>query len=390
MTVLNPADGSGQPTSWTRGEDVGVFAPVQSPARALMRDGTTIAPETGVRPTFMKSRKESITLAALEEVSGPGADGADVLALDRNVVEGLATAETQAVASYNAALQRSKVIGKNPDAVGSYNLGLISGSAPSGSGIGIVAIGRREGEAVGDVSGAEIYSHNRTVDGVYSSAGASDTKALWLVGAGTKVSAVAAQVGNPFGMPFKVGFGVNGQNGGAATEAAFRDDSEAAISLDIRGKHATAAVRVKRLGGSVVIGRDTLATASALLEVVDDELSHTPIAVFGSTTGAKNYSVLTRNSAGALRTFVAGEAGFEFAGTAIGDSGLAFTAGKGMWIGAVGKEPKIRVTEGGLSFYGVAPVARHAAIAEPAETLAGLKAAVNGLRDAISKIGITE
>lgn len=45
-------------------------------------------------------------------------------------------------------------------------------------------------------------------------------------------------------------------------------------------------------------------------------------------------------------------------------------------------------TKAGL--YGVTPVVRAAAIAEPAETLAALKTAVNALREAVKKVGITE
>lgn len=50
------------------------------------------------------------------------------------------------------------------------------------------------------------------------------------------------------------------------------------------------------------------------------------------------------------------------------------------------EEVQLNVTK--LGFYGVTPVARHAAIAEPAETLASLKIAVNALREVVKNVGL--
>jgi hypothetical protein len=52
------------------------------------------------------------------------------------------------------------------------------------------------------------------------------------------------------------------------------------------------------------------------------------------------------------------------------------------------KELRLYTTK--LGFYGVTPVARHGAVAEPAETLASLKAFANTVREILKNIGITE
>lgn len=378
-------------TDWSAGDSVTMFASAVTPLRADIKAGMSAKPIETVGASVKVSRKEALTVAAIEVAGGAGTDGADQVAALMGISEGLAASQTQTVGVYGGAKNTSTFAEGNPDATGGYFIGNITGgTAPKATAIGATIIGRRESGVTADLSGAEITSHNRAEASTYASGGASTCRGIWLTAAGTADSGCAINIGNPNARKFKVGIGVPLQNGGAVAESTFRDDGEAEMTLDIRGKHSVAAIRVKRLSGSVVIGHDALATASALLEVADDELSHTPIAVFGSTTGTKNYSVLTRNSAGSIRMFVGGEVEFEFAGSAIGDTGLSFTAGKTLRIGAVGKTHKITVTEGGLSFYGVAPVARHAAISEPAETLASLKAAVNGLRDALTKIGITE
>jgi hypothetical protein len=52
------------------------------------------------------------------------------------------------------------------------------------------------------------------------------------------------------------------------------------------------------------------------------------------------------------------------------------------------KELRLYTTK--LGFYGVTPVARAAAIGEPAESLGSLKTAVNAIRTALKNVGITE
>jgi hypothetical protein len=51
---------------------------------------------------------------------------------------------------------------------------------------------------------------------------------------------------------------------------------------------------------------------------------------------------------------------------------------------------RIRLIGTQIGFYGAAPVARAAAIASPAAELAALKVAVDAIREALKKIGITE
>jgi hypothetical protein len=391
-SVLSPSVVS-SPTgaSLSAGDDVTMFSSAVTPLMGRINDGTSADPVTVVGATFKVSRKEALTVAALEAVGGAGADGADVVAAVQGISEGQAESQTQTVGGYFGAKNKSNYGEGNPDACGLYAIGNITGgTAAKASGIGATLIGRREAGVGADINGAEIVVHNRGAEGKYASAGASDSRGIWLHAEGTADSGCAVNIGNPNGHKFQVGFGVPLQNGGAIKESVYRDDGESENSLDVRGKHAIALRTFSPAAGAVVIGHKELATPNALLEVMNDEAGRDPLVVFGSVTASQKYTQQLRNSVGSIRLFIGGAAEDFFAGSAAGDTGIEFTAGKALRIGAAGKTHKITVTEGGLSFYGVAPVVRHAAIAEPAETLAGLRAAVNGLRDALTKIGITE
>jgi hypothetical protein len=88
---------------------------------------------------------------------------------------------------------------------------------------------------------------------------------------------------------------------------------------------------------------------------------------------------------------------WKLSGTQSEASTLFAPAAKLFWLpektvlgaGQFGNEIGVGHTGDHIGFYGVAPVARHAAIAEPAETLAGLKKAVNELREALKNVGLT-
>jgi hypothetical protein len=139
----------------------------------------------------------------------------------------------------------------------------------------------------------------------------------------------------------------------------------------------------------VVIGGEEAAFATAGLEVIGGEENKDPLASF-RVVGNKAVRVqLAANSPGNISAFAAGAANAFFAGTAIGDSGLTFAAGKGLWVGANGKTAVIRATETGVGFNGVAPVAKAAAITSPAAEAAALKTAVDAIRVALTNVGIT-
>jgi len=376
-------------TNWSAGDDVLMYASTVAPHKAVIKDGTSASPIEIVGPTLKASRKEALTIAAIEAAGGAGTDGADQVAALMGISEGLAASQTQTVGVYGGAKNASNEegAGTNPDACGVYGTG---GASAKATAIGGNFTARRDVSTC-DLTGIQVAAHNRGETGTYATAGASSTIGVWIVATGTADSGAAINIGNPFSRKFKVGIGVPLQNGGPISEATLRDNGESEFGIDIVGTKSKAAIRVKSPGaGAILVGHAELGTANALLEVMNDEAGRDPIAVFGSITAAQKYTVMVRNSVGSNRMFIGGAAEDFFAGSAAGDSGVEFTAGKAFRIGAVGKTHKITVTEGGLSFYGVAPTTRAAAIAEPAETLASLKEKVNAIRTALKNIGITE
>lgn len=358
--------------NYTAGENVLMFSSAVTPQLIDLRDGTAAAPITVVGPTLKVSRKEALTVAAIEAVGGAGADGADVVAAIQGMSEGQAESQTQTVGGYFGAKNTSTYAEGQPDACGVYAIGNITaGTAPKASGIGATLIGRREAGITADINGAEIVVHNRGATAGYASAGASASRGIWLHAEGTADSGCAVNIGSPNGHKFQVGIGVPLQNGGAITESTYRDDGEAELSLDVRGKHSKGALRVNSpAAGAIVVGHSELATPNALLEVMNDEAGRDPLAVFGSVTVSQKYTLSMRNSVGSVRLFVGGAAEDFFAGSVAGDTGIEFTPGKTFRVGAIGKTHKISVTEGGLSFYGVAPVARAAAYTQTFATAA--------------------
>lgn len=379
-------------TDWSVGENQAMYAAGVLGLRQHVTHGTTASPITVSGPTAKFSRREAISLATIEAVGGAGADGADQVAAVMGISVGQDPSETQTVGGGFFAINASNKVGAaNPDACGLYAAGRITaGTSTKASAIGAFIAARRD-VSTADASGIEITCHNRGTAGTYSTSGASNTRGIWLHATGTADSGCALNIGNPFEHKYKVGIGIPLQNGGAITEATLRDNGESEYGIDVVGTKSKAAIRIKSpAAGPVLIGHETLATTNALLEVMNDESGRDPLAAFGSASVSQKYSVSVRNSVGSARLGIAGTTNDFFTEAIAGDAVVEFTAGKGLWIGAIGKTAKIRVTEGGLSFYGVAPTTRAAAIAEPAESLASLKEKVNAIRTALKNIGITE
>jgi hypothetical protein len=249
-------------TDWSAGDNVLMFSSAVNTRRARIKDGTAEAPITAAGPTFKVSRTEAVTDAAIVALGGAGTDGADVVAAIQGISQGLAASETQTVGLYGGARNASTSETGNPDACGVYGIGRITGgTAAKATGIGGCFVGRRE-VSTADLSGIEVTSHNRGGAGNYSTNGASKTKGIWIAGAGTTVSDVGVQIGNPNSLPFKVGYAVNNQNGGAVSDSSFRDDGEAKRSIDIRGKHSEGSVIVGAESGPVILGAEALTTTT--------------------------------------------------------------------------------------------------------------------------------
>jgi hypothetical protein len=212
---------------------------------------------------------------------------------------------------------------------------------------------------------------------------------IWLNAQSTGAADTAAgiQFGHGFERQFDVGIGFNSLS---IKSAAFRDDSNALRSILVKGAHEKAAIAVAAAAGPVVLGGEEINFAgSQLFEVQFGAEALDPGVVFGTGQG-KSVSIMPiRNSTGNVKIFASNAGNAFLTGTAQGDTGINFTAGKVFHIGAQGKTSLFRVNETGVAFNGAAPVAKAGAIGSPAETLAALKIAVDAVRVALTNVGIT-
>jgi hypothetical protein len=380
-------------TDWGSGSRVDFFAAGIAGQRLEIKAGSGPIPLTGSGPLIKASRTGAVTKATIEALGGVGTDGSDQLAAIMGISRGTKDEEVQGVGIAGFAYTESEKGNPGNDAEGGHFQGWAKAGSVGSAGIGLTAVGRSDAVG-GELTAIEVAAYNATgSDGTLAEKGASSTKAIWGSARGTNDSAVFVQLGNVTGRQFLYMLHANGQeNGGkvgGVKNAMLRDDSHGLKSIWVRGEHTEGAIIVEQGAGSVVFGRASLATANAMLEVANDLVGRDPLAVFGSTTAAQKYTVMVRNSVGSMRMLVSNGTEPFFTGEAAGDTGIEFTAGKSFRIGAVGKTHKITVTEGGLSFFGVAPAAQQAAISEPDETLASLKACCNALRSVVKTFGYT-
>lgn len=208
-----------------------------------IKNGSAAAPTTTPAPTFKVSRLQRITKAALEAVGGVGTDGGELSSAILGVAVGDASDEAMPVGVYGAAKQNGTGGGTLNDAVGVYGAGRIVGATAQGNAFGGYFHAWRE-NTTAKATGVEINVRNdASADASYTPTAANPVAGLWIYATGNKDPAVGVAVGNPSGQQFDVGFAVLGQVGGgdtgAAKTAAFRDDSNAAISLEQRGTHTT-------------------------------------------------------------------------------------------------------------------------------------------------------
>jgi hypothetical protein len=365
-----------------------------------IHDGTSAAPVEIVKPTLKVSRKEKITVAAISAITGnPASDGAAGVSALHGTSMGMAGSEAQAVGVFGGATNESNAEGENvePDAAGGYFFGRITGgTSTKASAYGVVAAARRD-VASAIISGVEIESLNFTATAesyqVAGSAPGGKARGIWMVAGGESDSSVGIVIDNPFGFQFDVGIAagasVGGGKTGAIKSAFIRDDSHGERSIQIKGTHAKGAITVASGAGGIFIGEEEAANASALLEVFGGNESHDPLYVF-RVTGSNNIrGQLATNGSGNVSAFAAGGTNSIVTGTVLGDSGLSFAAGKILHLGAAGKTSMVRVSESGVGFNGVTPVAKAAAITSPAATAESLKTAVDAIRVALTNVGIT-
>jgi hypothetical protein len=377
---------------WSAGDlQGGELTPPPTAHMLDLRDGSEakITPaKLGVTAAF--SRVDSTSRVELNEMGPVGTDGPDGTSVLRGSSFGQTTSQVQIVGLLGTARQQGTASGgeASPDACGLYGRGSTEPGA-IGRGIGGYLEGSWGGAAAGGAQGLEVRVKNNVETTIYQPAGISKCVGIWINASsnGAFNSGCAVQIGRAVGRTFEVGFAASE---GSITGAAFRDDSEALRGLLFTKPHAKAAIAVSAGAGPVIIGAQEAANASALLEINGGNEAHDPCYVF-KVTGANNIrGQLATNGSGNISAFAAGGTNSILTGTLVGDSGITYAAGKAFHIGAQGKTSLFRMEETKIGLYGVAPVIRAVAIAEPAETLAGLKAAVNSIRTALKNIGITE
>lgn len=352
-----------QGTEWASGENQKGYAATVKGQRQYIAQGSSATPDEVAAPTVKIVRTSKVTQATVDAAEGVGGgDGGDVLGAVMGIHVGVAGSETQTVGVAGFAKNGSNSE-ENPDACALYGVGRITeGTSVQAGAFGLYAQGRRD-VATAKATGAEIQVANFTeTAGSYNPSGSSDTKAVWLPPSGKADSGVGIQMQNAFGFQFKVGIGFGSQATGGKTgviaDSAIRDDSEGAISLDVRGKHATAAVRVLKESGTVLVGAEALTGEAPpqLVEIHAGGVAKTPLLKL--TAGANaNIAQYFNNSTANFIVGLAGAVNGLVTGSAIGDGVVAAAGTKVVHLGRAATTPDIKVG-GGVGFYGTAPQAQ--------------------------------
>lgn len=386
ITILNLG------ADWSAGDLLGTRATTPPAAHKLdLRDGTAAAPvKIGVTASI--SRTDATTRAEVNEKIGPaGTDGPDGASALRVTIKGTAASQVQVLAGVFEAWQTGESNGgeASADAGALYGISRVTGSG-IGRAIPLYLEANLETATAGGMQGIEIRLKNSSGEShSYVNNGASKSMGLWLnaQSAGTADSAAGIQFGHGFGRQFDVGLGFNVASIKTAT---IRDDSESLRSILITKPHSKAAIASASGAGPWLVNLEERNFAGEqVFEAGFGEAALDPGVVFGSGLGKSQSIMPIRNSTGNMKIFASNAANAFLTGTAQGDVGLNFTAGKTLHIGAQTKTSLLRVNETGVGVNGATPVAKASAITSPAAELAALKTAVDAIREAIKNFGIT-
>jgi len=333
-------------TDWSAGDLLGARVTTPPAAHKLdLRDGTAAAPvKIGVSASY--SRTDATTRAELNAMGPEGTDGPDGATVIRSAIKGTPASQVQIVAGMFTAWQTGAYEGVGADACPIYAFARTTGGA-TGRAIPAYFESSRETATSGGQQALELRVKNSSgASDSYVAGSASKSMGVWICAssAGEADSAAAIQVGHNFSRSFDVGLGLNEL---AIKSAGFRDDSSSLRSVFIRGAHEKGAIVVNKGAGQVIIGREEPQQATPLFEVFS-ETALDPIVSFGSNTGLSQRAQLIRNASGNMGAFVSNVANAFLTGTAQGDVGLTFTAGKILHLGAATKSSVLRVTEAGV------------------------------------------
>jgi len=361
-------------SDWSDGDLLGARLTLPPAAHKRdIRDGTAAAPvKLGVTESI--SRVDATTRAELNAMGPTGTDGPDGASAVRIAIKGTAASEVQVTSLALRAWQTGAYAGgeASADATPLMALSRVSG-AGTGRAIPAYFESVRETSTSGGQQGIEIRVKNESGEADnYVSGSGSKSMGVWLCASGASRSAAGFQIGHNFGQQFDVGYAANAES---LVSAFMRDDSSALRSVFIRGAHEKGAIVVNKGAGQVIIGREEPQQPTPLLEVFSDSALD-PIVSFGSNTGLSQRAQLIRNASGNMGAFVSNVANAFLTGTAQGDVGLTFTAGKILHVGAATKASQLRISETGIGFFTTAPQAKPTGVAKTAE---GLWTALNTL-----------
>jgi hypothetical protein len=342
-------------STWGTGDLLGARVTIPPAAHKLdQRDGTGAAPvKIGTSASF--SRTDATTRAEVNEMGPTGTDGPDGATAFRATIKGTAASQVQVCAGVFTAWQTGESNGGegSADACPVYGFARTTGSAV-GRAIPAYFESSRETATSGGQQALELRVKNSSGSSdSYTPGSPSKSMGIWLCASsgGTADSACAFQVGKAFSRQFDVGLGFNEASIKTST---YRDDSSSLRSLFVNGAHEKGALVVNKAAGQVIFGREEAQQATPLFEVFS-ETGLDPIVSFGSNTGASHRSQLIRNSTGNLGAFASNVSNGFLTGTAQGDTGLTFTAGKIFHVGAATKTSQFRMSETGIGFYSTTP-----------------------------------
>jgi hypothetical protein len=316
--------------------------------------GTTASPVVIAGPSVKASRTEKLTKATIEAAEGvAGTDGLDSTPAIIGVSKGIEGSEVQATGVVGQAWNVSKFEGQFADACGLVGVGRCSGT---GVALGSYMEAQTDAGATGKALATELRIRNLRASDTYVSGSPSSSMGLWVNVGGEYDAAAAMQVGGILGRKFDVGVGFNTNS---LISSGIRDDSSSTNSIDIRGTHSNAAVRIKAGAGPVIIGADSLSTStSQLLEIAAGGQNRNPLVKF-TAGGAFVQQMVFNNAGGNFNIGQAGNAGDLMTGTVSGDA-VINTGAKTLHLGRAGSAADIKVG-GGVGFYGHAPAEQSAA-----------------------------
>jgi hypothetical protein len=238
------------PVLFGSGDLLGAAVSVPPEAHILdVRDGTAASPALiGVSASY--SRTDATTRAELNAMGPEGTDGPDGATILRAAIKGAPASQVQISSVVAEAWQTGAYEGTGADACPIQSKARTSGGA-TGRAIGAYLEANREA-AGGGQQGLEIRVKNSSgASDSYVSGAPSKSMGIWLnaSSAGEANSAAAIQIGHGFSRSFDVGLAANASS---VATAFLRDDSSSAISLDIRGTHASAAIQIGSQAGPLV------------------------------------------------------------------------------------------------------------------------------------------